>query len=132
MTKILLLDDEEINDVIFSSILEDETNIEYHYESDGWKALQYLNKLEFEKNFPDFIFVDLNMSEMDGFSFIEYYEKRFFESFPNCKLFILTSSILLRDKEKSKQFPSVISFIHKPITKDKLIFLFNEYSLVNE
>lgn len=126
MAKILLLDDEEINDIIFSSILEDEPNVKYHYESDGWKALQYLNKREFEKNFPDFIFVDLNMPEMDGFSFIEYYEKRFFQAFPNCKLFILTSSILLRDKEKSQQFPSVINFIHKPITKTKLDLLLNQ------
>lgn len=131
MTKILLLDDEEINDIIFSSILEDETNIHYHYESDGWKALQYLNKLEIEKNFPDFIFVDLNMPQMDGFSFIEFYEKKFFHTFPNSRLFILTSSILFRDKEKSKKFLSVMGFLHKPITKEKISTLITQYSLVN-
>jgi CheY-like chemotaxis protein len=131
MPKIFLLDDEEINDLIFSSILEDEHHIQYHYEYDGWKALQFLHYRELEKSFPDFIFVDLNMPQMDGFTFIEFYEKKFFESFPNTKLFILTSSILSRDKGKSHQYPSVISLINKPITRSKLFEIIEQYHLVD-
>jgi two-component system, chemotaxis family, chemotaxis protein CheY len=131
MTKIFLLDDEEINDIIFSSIIEDEQNIHYHYESDGWKALQYLHHKQMERDFPEILFVDLNMSHMDGFTFVEYYEKKYFELFPNTRLFILTSSILNRDKDKALQYPSVISFIPKPITKAKLLNIVDQFQMVD-
>jgi len=115
MVKILLIDDEETNDLIFSHIIgENEVVESYHYENNGWAALHFLASCENNGNtFPDIIFVDLNMPEMHGFDFIEFYEKKFFHTHSKTKVVVLTSSDLNKDKEKAHQFSSVSAFINK-------------------
>lgn len=66
------------------------------------------------------IFVDINMPEMNGFEFVEQYERAFLWKFPETAVYFLTSSARQSDKEKAMEFPSVKGFILKPLTKEKL------------
>jgi CheY-like chemotaxis protein len=75
------------------------------------------------EDFPAFIFLDINMPHIDGWEFLEQYQK-----FPNamlekCPVIMLTSSIDYHDIRKSKDYKCVQDFISKPLTHDKLAVL---------
>ena len=76
-------------------------------------ALEYLNST------PDidrFIFLDLNMPYKTGWDFLDEYQSATNPS----PVILLTSSIDDVDREQSKKYPQVISFLSKPLTTEKL------------
>ena len=75
------------------------------------EALEYLNKAS--NDFPDVIYVDLNMPALDGFDFIESFERIFSQHHPLCSLFMLTSSLREDDRHRALAFPSVKDFVSK-------------------
>jgi len=83
-------------------------------------ALHYLKELN-EKNpgnFPDYILLDLNMPEMNGFDFIRQFESQFPTQKDKTHFIITTSSILNKDKKEAFRFDSVIDYLVKPIPGD--------------
>lgn len=77
-----------------------------------------------EHEFPDGIFVDLNMPGMSGMDFADLYNRQYAPRYPHTKLIMLTSSISRKEKEQAMNIPAVNDFIQKPLTKDKLSQLF--------
>jgi PAS domain S-box-containing protein len=75
------------------------------------------------KEFPEVIFLDINMPEMNGWEFLNEFEKLCEEIKKSCKVFMLTSSIDPNDVKKSQTYESVKDFIIKPLTKEKLLDL---------
>ena len=75
---------------------------------------------DFSKNYPEIIFVDLNMPLMDGFQFIEFFKKNLESKLHNPKIVILTSSIFPEDVLKAEKISKDIIFLNKPLTKDVL------------
>ncbi len=63
--------------------------------------------------FPDVIYVDLNMPVQNGFDFIQVFERRYFEHYPHCRLFMLTSSLRFEDKNHAMTYQSVRDFVSK-------------------
>lgn len=84
----------------------------------GETGLKLLHKLDSRKgqSYPDIILLDLDMPIMNGFEFLNEYEKTFFPNHPNTSIYMLSSSILAEDRTKAKMFPSVSNFISKPIS----------------
>ncbi|MEP6682557.1 MAG: response regulator [Parafilimonas sp.] len=70
--------------------------------------------------FPDLILLDIQMPYMNGWQFIEEFQKFPEAVLSKCKLFIFSSSINPQDIEKSKTYKVVNGFISKPLTIDKL------------
>lgn len=83
----------------------------------GLTAINYLKK-EFSKENNYIIFLDLNMPIMNGWEFMDLFEK--LGNTDNCLLFVLTSSAYQQDLEKLKNMPLVNDFITKPITEYNL------------
>ena len=73
--------------------------------------------------FPDFIFLDINMPIMDGWEFLDEFEKLPLAILKNCSVYLLTSSIDENDIEKSKEHKTVKEFISKPLTVNKVNML---------
>ncbi len=119
--KILIVDDDELGNFLVATMLESYSFIEsYHIEINGYKALDYLENAIRESHFPDVIFVDLKMPEIDGFEFIELYEQAFYDQFPATKVMVLTSSIREKEKREAMEFASVVDFISKPLSEKLL------------
>ena len=85
-------------------------------------ALDYLKDSE-EKNLemPELIILDIRMPDMDGFEFLEAFAQFSDVVTTSVKIIMLSSSIDLEDELKARSFASVIDFICKPLTKDKLL-----------
>ena len=121
MAKLLLIDDDEITNFAVDAILSRVDSIEsYEIKDNGWDALEFLKTCQGEGQFPDLIFVDLNMPEMDGFEFIERYEATFWAQHQNTKVNVLSSSISEKDRQRSLGYLCVSEYTYKPLTEKKL------------
>ena len=82
--------------------------------SDALKLLSELNEA------PDVILLDINMPLMNGFQFLEEYQKH---ASPTTTILMLTSSDQEKDKERVKDFDYVKGYFLKPFDADDYNFL---------
>lgn len=71
-------------------------------------------------NIPPVVFLDLNMPIMNGWEFLEEFNKLPEEAIAGVTIYIVSSSIDPRDLEKVKQFNVVNNYIVKPVTPKDL------------
>jgi CheY-like chemotaxis protein len=84
---------------------------------DAESALKALNFAKQQgENIPDVILFDLNMPVMNGWDFIEEFQKLKLD----IPCFVFTSSIDPSDKQRSYQYTEIRDFITKPLTVQKL------------
>lgn len=88
--------------------------------SNGLEALEKLREIAAagEKN-PAIIFLDLKMPVMDGFEFLEEITSSSELDLSQTKIFVTTSSVLPKDKEKAFTY-SIAGFVPKPLNQDIL------------
>jgi CheY-like chemotaxis protein len=120
---ILLIDDDPISIFISTSMLQNSTDFKIVSYTNAMDALDQLEQWSMLNTgpFPEIIYLDINMPIMDGWEFLDEFQK-----FPpvltgNCCVVMLTSSADLRDVEKAKSYSMVKDFISKPLTGDKII-----------
>ncbi len=123
MLKILLIDDDKINNFLNRSVISElygsECSVtEYTNPEKAYDFLKSCSETEIE-NTPDVILLDINMPEMSGFELLEKMQEENIILL-NTKIFILSSSLDPTDIEQSIQFKSVVNFISKPLNSSKL------------
>ena len=120
---IILVDDNDTYNFINRRILEQKKfarSIEV--QSSGIGALSYLEEnLDSPGKLPDIIFLDIKMPLMNGHEFL--FKLTQISNTVNqgkCKVVMLSSSGDELDILQSKEYPSVIDFIQKPLTPEAL------------
>lgn len=83
------------------------------------EALNWLKMLNGETP-PDVIFLDLNMPDVDGFSFLENFDTLPDNVKDKAKIVVLTSSNNKKDKEQAFANKNVIQFITKPLKQSDI------------
>ncbi|MEX0967327.1 MAG: response regulator [Bacteroidia bacterium] len=122
---VLLIDDNEIDNFINERIITTSDFADHVVvESSGNSALDYLKRtLEKEQDLPRIIFLDLNMPVMDGFGFLDEYDK-LFQKYPRMKdetkVIVLSSSISPADLDRASKSPYVYKYLNKPLNEKYL------------
>lgn len=124
LSSVLLIDDDEPTNIFTSIILEDAGCADkVHIAQGGKEALNFLSDC-IQKGtascLPDLIFLDINMPAMDGWEFLEEYQKLKEEKLQNPVIVMLTTSLNPDDRMKATQRPDVSFFETKPLTDEKL------------
>ena len=121
-TNVLLVEDDPITIMVcdriikMSAFAENVTSCE-----NGKKAIDFLNNQTAASSYiPDIIFLDINMPVMNGWDFLEEFEKIHHTYKATPRVYILSSTVDPEDYKKAKSYSSVEDFISKPLSKEFL------------
>ncbi len=109
MPKIFIIDDDAINNYISEHvIINTDPTIQMYIFTNPVEALSHINQMPFETD--TIILLDLNMPQMSGWQVLDEMQHPY-------TTYILSSSILACDKEKSRLYGQVKGFISKPLSR---------------
>jgi CheY-like chemotaxis protein len=122
---LLVIDDDDINIFIIKKIVEKTGyDINMIAKTNGQLAIDHLNNmLETNQPFPQLILIDINMPVLNGWEFLEAYDK--LNVSQQVDMYMLSSSVYENDIEKAKTYKKVKGFISKPLSINRLIELFD-------
>ena len=124
---IFLIDDDELVNFLNHEIIKDSyPDKRIRSFENAIEALETLKGMIDTPNaeFPQLIFLDINMPIMDGWEFLSEFSQLPKNGIQNCKVVVHTSSIDPRDSEKAKTFAVVKDFVTKPLTISSLSKIF--------
>lgn len=114
---ILLIDDDPLNNLINRKLIARFLpEVEVTEDVDAREALDRI-KNDFT---PDLILLDINMPGMNGWDFLDHFQKMGKE----ITVYILTSSIDSADYRKAESYKQVKKYIEKPLNSQKITNLF--------
>jgi CheY-like chemotaxis protein len=118
---VLLVDDDPTFITLHKRLLERTgMDMEISSASNGQEAMSLINDyFTGVRDLPNLVLLDLDMPTMDGFSFLEAFNRIPFGKFHNPKVVILTSSSHPKDIEKVKS-KGVYTYLTKPLTEETL------------
>ena len=114
--KVCIIDDDEVyifglKRMMLKKELCDDILVFYN----GQEALDYFHTITLETALPNLIFLDINMPIVDGWQFLEEYEK-LKTGFSNpIPIYMASSSVDNRDLTRAKSYESVTEYLAKPI-----------------
>ncbi|MCL6524712.1 MAG: response regulator [Thermoflavifilum sp.] len=125
--KVFLIDDDPIHLQVGSLLLQKSGLIEEIKSfQEAQAALDYLQAHTSDpEQLPDVILLDLNMPEMDGWAFLDSFERIRDNGFMNVRIFIYTSSINYHDRQRAHQYASVNGYLVKPLSREDIQLIVN-------
>ena len=123
--KIWVVDDDNIYQIIIKKLIErSEMFSEISSFKNGKDAINELYKsTENNGGIPDIILLDINMPIMDGWEFMDELGVLKPKFNTEIMVYIVSSSIAIEDKNKSKNYENILGYLSKPVTIDDLILI---------
>ena len=113
---VMLIDDNELDNFVNKKLIENEHFADQVLiQSSGISGLDYLKKAS--GDIPDLIFLDIMMPGMDGFGFLDEFEKLNEDVKKKSKIVMLSTSESFKDLNKANQNKYVYKFLNKPLNK---------------
>lgn len=120
-----MIDDNELDLLISRKLISKQvTSLEFTEFTDAAQALRHLQTLQ--ENEFDIILLDLNMPDMNGWDFLEEYQKL---ASHKANVYILTSSLDTKDKLRSKEYEVVKGYFDKPLKSNYIAEIINSHQV---
>jgi|SRR5579872_2939871 len=115
--KFILVDDDSFTNLLHDMALRDTLGEELDIEAftDPKKGLEFIQRKYAGEYGNTILFLDINMPRINGWEFLEQYEKFSEELKAQINIYILSSSLDWRDKDKAAANTTVKGFISKPL-----------------
>jgi CheY-like chemotaxis protein len=126
---ILLVDDDNDCNYFHTKLLKEMNCTDsIHIAHDGVEAIDFLYSCDREKSvIPDIIFLDINMPRMNGWDFLEAYEKLPLTFRATIILVMLTTSLNPDDKERASKSLLIKGFKEKYLDEKEVNSMLKEY-----
>ena len=131
MKKFLLIDDEEVFNFIHTQVIQlIQPDAQIKEIRSSSLALEYIRaSISQTEEFPDVIFVDINMPEMNGFELLEELQKLSTSFIKKPHVYMVTSSLFESDRKRAETFSILSGFMEKPITAAEVQKVLDKVSL---
>lgn len=118
MLTIVLIDDDPISTFVTEKLISKNVKepCQFYKYNNAKTALEEINTIR-----PNYLFLDLNMPEMNGWDFLDH----FHPENEDAQVYILSSSVDQRDINKASQYQSVKDYLSKPLIKKYIKLIFN-------
>jgi CheY-like chemotaxis protein len=119
---VLLVDDSEIDNFVNKKLISKTQFAKETFEKlTARSALEFLQKESANhENLPDIIFLDIMMPIMDGFAFLNEFDKLPESVRKKCKIVMLSSSESFKDLNRANSNKYVKKFLNKPLNEKAL------------
>lgn len=116
----MIIDDDDITIFLTKRLIQQfNTDFEVADFKDARLAIKHYKDFGTSKN--EIILLDINMPIFNGWDFLEEFEKSNLVG----NIFMFSSSIDIKDQEKSKSYKTVIGYISKPLNTQKIENILN-------
>ena len=125
--RIFLIDDDEVFNYLHESVIRHIFPVaEISIFKSGEEMLNFIKKSGSSFTAPDWIFLDIRMPDMDGFTLLEELELSYRPQFSETKIYMLSSTLDERDLNKARSYSLVTDFLGKPLTIELCTALFEK------
>ena len=129
---ILFIDDDEPTNFLNKLLVEEMACAEHvQVVTSGIEALEYLTGTgSFRNNDhprPDLIFLDINMPGMDGWEFLQHYQKLPSNQKANIVMVMLTTSLNPDDEKTARKNIEISGFENKPLQPEVIKKILNQF-----
>ncbi|SFM68163.1 Response regulator receiver domain-containing protein [Chitinophaga sp. YR627] len=133
LNSILLIEDDEATNFINQMVIKRlDCTDHVHISWNGADALDYLKGCVERASCqqPELILLDINMPGLNGWEFLDEYEKLQPEEKGKIVVVMLTTSLNPEDKHRASLNPSVAGFKNKPLTPSLMKEILKQYFLL--
>lgn len=131
LKNVLVVDDND-TDLLIAKIVIEKSGFKGNIvtKNSGKSALEYLESVQNNpEDWPNVVFLDINMPVVNGFVFLFEYEKMAQEFKNICKIAVLTSSDNKTDMERFMVSEAVVDFVSKPISIEGFKTVAEKYNI---
>lgn len=123
LKKLLCIDDDKVTLTFIKLVVKKASFAEEIItKMNGKEAIDYYSELSVKplEDYPELIFLDLNMPVMNGWEFLDEFTATYYPEFNKTKIVILSSSTTQSEKAKALNYPMIIDYLSKPLTINAL------------
>lgn len=126
--KYILVDDDPLNNLLSEMMIQDtlgETDVKiFDKPEDG---LEYIRDNYDKAIGSTILLLDLNMPKIDGWEFLEQFKRYSSQIKKQISIYVLSSSVNHRDRERANTNQYVKGFISKPLDYEALVAIDDKY-----
>lgn len=122
--KYILVDDDNFNNILSTMLIESALGkVEIISFQVPEKALAFIQNEYIASLASTILFLDINMLTLTGWEFMDEYEKFSDIIKKQISIYMLTSSVDERDREKAKVYKYIKGFLSKPLDEEVILSL---------
>ncbi|MBO0323162.1 response regulator [Muricauda sp. CAU 1633] len=120
LKSILLVDDDETTNLVNSFFIRQlDSSLQVNKARNGKEAIAFLQKASPKEDLPCLLLLDVNMSIMNGWEFLDVYTEKFGDHLKEDVVIVVLTGMDLDDNAMAMTHPSVVEMVQKPLSDIK-------------